>query len=171
MTENTDLLPEQFPTESNPASEPIDYFAPPERVRHYLPDGVQWVEILPMNEGAKAKFQRATSREMKINRDQSAGVKMDAAADRHQLIKDSVKDFYIVSGGRQLPFNPTNLNNVLTNFPPHIVDGIEKAIRKANPWLLEEMSSADIRKEIESLEEMLQVALEREAGEDGSSSK
>jgi hypothetical protein len=67
--------------------------------------------------------------------------------------------------GVSYPFTDNHLKEWLENANPRLVEDLEKEIRKANPWLLAEMSVADIEREIENLEEMKKVAQEREAGE------
>ncbi len=52
-----------------------------------------------------------------------------------------------------------------------MLGSLEKAIRKYNPWLLNEMSSEQIRKEIADLEELLVAAEKREAEEGNFASK
>ena len=86
-------------------------------------------------------------------------------SERHELIKACVVGWNLTRGGQPVPFNQVNLNDFLTLTDPTIVEGLEKAIRKANPWLLGEMSVADIDKEISNLQEMREVAAKREAGE------
>ena len=54
---------------------------------------------------------------------------------------------------------------------PKIVDELEFAIRKANPWMQADMSAVEIRKEIERLQELEVQAMEREKGEGLSSNK
>lgn len=147
-------------------AEPIDYFGFSERHKHYLPDGKQYVEFEAMNEGARKRFQQKTNRDLVLERQSgNARMKVDPATERHILITESVKDWHIMRKGAMVPFAKRNLEDFLELAPPSIIDGIEKAIRKANPWLLGEMSVADIDKEIENLQEMREVAAKREAGE------
>lgn len=149
-----------------------DYFGFQATERYTFPDGKQWIEFEVMNEGKKAQFQRATSRDLILERQtQNARMKTDAATDRHELIKSSVTDWNMYRQGVAIPFTPGALNDFLQLANPRIIEDIEKAIRKANPWLMAEMSSKDIRREIQNLEEMERVALEREQGEASSGGK
>lgn len=152
--------------EAEPEATPVDYFGLVERHRHYLPDGQQWVEIEAMNEGARKRFQAKTNRDLILERKSGdARMKVDPATERHILIKESVKNWNIMRKGAMVPFAARNLDDFLELAPPSIIDNIEKAIRKVNPWLLGEMSVEDIDKEIENLQEMREVAAKREAGE------
>ena len=69
----------------------------------------------------------------------------------------------------QIPFslsaNKFNLEKWLSVADPRLVEDLEKACRKLNPWLLADMSVEDIDREIESLKEMREEAAKREAGE------
>ena len=150
---------------------PADYFGFQATETYTLPDGKQYIEFSIMNEGQKAKFQKMTSRDLVIQRNQDARMKMDPANERHELIRSSVTGWNLYRGGQPVVFNDRNLKDFLELADPRIIEGLEKAIRKANPWLLSEMKSEDIREEIKNLEEMLDVALERERGEASSSSK
>jgi hypothetical protein len=144
----------------------VDYFGFAESHKHMLPDGKQWIEFQSMNEGAKSRFQKESSRDLVLERQSgNARVKMDQAGDRHALIKACVTDWYVLRGGQPIPYTPVQLGDFLTLADPRIIDGLELAIRKANPWLLAEMSVKDIDKEIENLQEMRKVAEERERGE------
>jgi hypothetical protein len=140
--------------------------------KYVFPDGVTFIEFKVMNEGDKVKYQKATSRDVVLNRQGDARMKMDTGSERHELIKACAVDWNVVKGeGEIVVFNPLNLQNLLNVLDPKIVEQLELAIRKANPWLLGDMSAADIRKEIENLQEMLKVAEEREAGEASSSNR
>lgn len=153
-------------TEVVSASSQHDYFGFREEHTFKLPDGVSWISFMALNEGAKAKFQKESSRDMVLERQSgNARVKMDQAADRHALIKAAVTGWNLTRGGDPVPFNPIQLNDFLTLADPRVVDKLEVAIRKANPWLLAEMTVEDIDREIENLMEMRKVAQEREQGE------
>jgi hypothetical protein len=94
--------------------------------------------------------------------------------ERHELIKASVVGWNLTRNGQPLPQpdpddprakGSVQLNDFLQLADPVIVEGLEKAIRKANPWLLQDMKVEDIDKQIEDLQEMRKIAVEREAGE------
>jgi hypothetical protein len=149
-----------------------DYFGFAETKKFIFPDGITFIEFSVMNEGQKSQFQKKTSRDLVLERQSgNARMKMDQASDRHELIKATVVSWNLVRNGVPLP-QPTDpskgrvqLDDFLTFADPRLIDELEKEIRKANPWLLGDMKSDDIKKEIANLEEMLEVALERERGE------
>jgi hypothetical protein len=92
-------------------------------------------------------------------------MKMDQAQERHELIRTCVTDWNLYRGGQPIPYSEKALKDWLELTNPKLVEDLEKEIRKINPWLLGEMSSEDIQREIDSLNEMLVVAQERERGE------
>ena len=55
-------------------------------------------------------------------------------------------------------------NKFLVDFPPKIIDALLVDIRKHNPWLMQDMTSEDIQKQIDELEEMLAVKKKEEEG-------
>lgn len=143
-----------------------DYFGF-ERVEKFIfPDGVSYIEFKPMNEGQKKNFQDKTSKDVVLER-RSGNARMSvmAGTERHELIKASACGWNLTRGGNPVPFNSVNLGDFLTLADPRLVEDLEKAIRKANPWLLQDMKPEDIRKEIENLEEMYEEAVKREQGE------
>lgn len=162
-----------------PSTEPVffDYFGFSDETQHFLPgpDGKPsrfYLVIRRMNEGAKAAFQKKTSRDLKVERTTgNAVLKMDPGAERHELIKASVVGWNLQRRNprddtkiEEAPFDQSNLNRFLDSADPRIIEDVEKAIRKANPWLMDEMSVEDIDREISNLQEMREVAVEREAG-------
>lgn len=151
--------------------QPVDYFGFQSTEKFYLPDNVQYIEFEIMNEGKKAKFQKLTTKDLVVQRGGDARMKMDPAQERHELIRQSVTGWNLYRGGNPVPFSPTNLKDFLELANPKLIEDLEKAIRKANPWLMGEMKSEDIRREIENLEEMLKTAEEREAGEASSANR
>lgn len=149
-----------------------DYFSFTRSDKFMLPDGIQWMQVEAMNEGAKAKFQKNTSRDVKLDRrDGSASMKVDSGGDRHALIIASVKDWNLFRQGQMIPFSERNLRELLTLGDPKLIDELEVFIRKMNPWMLEDLTANDIQEQIDELEELKKIALEREAGEVSSSSK
>lgn len=152
-------------------STPVDYFGFQSTEKFYLPDGVQYIEFEIMNEGKKAKFQKLTTKDLVVQRGGDARMKMDPAQERHELIRQSVTGWNMYRGGNSVPFSERTLKDFLELANPKLIEDLEKSIRKANPWLMGEMKSEDIRREIENLEEMLKTAEEREAGEASSANR
>lgn len=140
-----------------------DYFSFQETVKHYLPDGKQYFEFEVMNEGSKAKFQRKTSRDVKVDsRSRDIHLTADTASDRHELIRATVKDWFLVRGGSPVPFSTRALDDLLVLANPRIIEDLEKAIRKANPFLLGDATVEDIDKEIESLQQQREEIVKRD---------
>lgn len=149
-----------------------DYFGFQERVQHFLPDGVSWVMLEAMNEGMKARFQKNTQRDLVLEKGSgNARFKMDPGAERHALIEASVKDWNLRQNGQLRPFGERALKDFLQIANPKIVEEIELAIRKLNPWLMADLTVEEIDKQIEELNELRDEAVKREAGEGASSSK
>jgi hypothetical protein len=126
---------------------------------------VSYIEHKPLNEGKKKAFQDKTSRDLVLQRGGDARMSVLQGTERHELLHAACVDWNLMRGGKAIPFTKVQFNDFLTLADPVVVEGLEKAVRKANPWLLAEMKASDIRKEIENLEEMLVEAEKREAGE------
>lgn len=156
---------------SNEEPQYTDYFGFSSTERYVFPDGKQWIEFQKMNEGKKREFQKLTSRDLRVQRTTGdALMKVDPGVEREQLIKLSMTGWNLMQRDpknpnqwRAAPFDASNIKRFLDGADPEIIDDLEKAIRKANPWMMDEMSTEDIDKEIENLQEMRKVAEEREA--------
>ena len=162
---------------SNPAvidaEEYQDYFGFGEQQEFVLPDGKQKIFFKVMNEGERAKFQKKTSRDIKFNRSSGdAAIRADVADERTELIMTSVTGWTLKrrspSGWEDAPFSTGGPHSDLAKWlqlaNPKIVDDLQLAIRKANPWMQEDMSVEEIDKEIANLQELRDKALEREKG-------
>lgn len=144
---------------------PADYFAFDKKLTVELPDGISKVYHKVLNEGQRRQFLNETQKDIRLQRATGDAIMRTALGEeRHQLLKLAIVDWELYRGGEKVPFTPQMLDTFLQNANPRIVDIIEKEVRKANPWLLQEMSVEDIDKEIENLKEMREVALEREQG-------
>lgn len=155
-----------------------NYWGTDETSRYVLPDGKQWIEFKLMNEGMKSQFQKLTNQDLTIGRDNTAKVRMDAAEERHTLIKQSVTDWYLFApdqnrGGEmgEAAFSKQMLDKWLTVGPPKIIEELEMAIRKANPWMQAEMTVEAVEKEIDRLTEVRKELIEKAAGEATSANK
>lgn len=172
MTE-TAILPTTSPgTSTFQAPAQLDYFGFASSEKFTFPDGVTFIEFDVMNEGKKTKFQKMTQKDLVLERQSgNARMKVDPGVERHELIRQSVKAWNLTRGGEPVPYTSRNLADFLELADPKLIEDLEKAIRKANPWLMAEMKVEDIDREIESLQEMRAIAEEREKGEASSSSK
>lgn len=138
-----------------------------------LPDShKQYIEFKGMNEGARARYQKATNRGVVIEKKtQDMRMGVDAAGDRRALFEESVTDWRFAREGQLLQFKMHLFREWLETANPEHVDGLEKAIRKANPWMISEMSSDQIREEIEALEDQWKEAKKREEADETFGSK
>lgn len=149
-----------------------DYFGFGGTKRHYLDDEVSYLEFDVMNEGAKSRFQKEVQRDLIIERGSgNARTKVDPSVERHALIMASVKGWNLMRGGRPAHFESRALRDFLEVANPKDIEGLELAIRKANPWLTSDLTVKDIDDQIDQLKELRAEAAEREAGEASSSSK
>lgn len=149
-----------------------DYFGFSRAAKYWFPDKITYFDLKAMNEGDKKEFQKLTTSDMVLERRTGdARMKADLAVARHEKIKKSVVGWNLKRGDTMVPFRETAMRDFLTLADPTLIEDIEKEINKLNPWMLGEMTSDDIQKEIDNLTEMKEVALERERGEESSSDK
>jgi hypothetical protein len=160
----------ETPTE-NPAVIQVqeDYFGFGESQKFFFPDGVSFIEFQIMNEGQRREFQKKTNRDITFNRGTNdARIKADPAEERHALITSSVTGWNLVRNGQPMPFSKGTPGSTLEQWlkvaNPKIVDDLEFAIRKANPWMQAEMTVEEIDKEMARLSELREQVLEREKG-------
>ncbi len=156
--------------DSMPQTQQIDYFGFAKTTKYFFPDGITFLELKAMNEGEKSKFQKETQRDLVLEKNSgNARFKMDPATERHELIKSSVVGWNLTRNGVPVPFDNKGRANPLNDFlelaDPKVVEEIELAIRKLNPWLLNELTVTEIDNQIEELKELREVAVERERGE------
>lgn len=151
-----------------------DYFGFASNEKFYFPDGLTFIEFSVMNEGKKAKFQKLTQRDLILERQSgNARMKVDPSLERHILINQSVVNWNLVRGNpaKPIPFSVPAMKDFLELANPKVIEDLEIAIRKGNPWLMDEMKVEDIDREMENLTELRKAAEAREAGESGSSNK
>lgn len=158
----------------------IDYFSFSDIRTFDLPGpGGQWIQFKIMSEGDKARFQRSTNRDIKVNqKTQDATIRADVAGERHQLIKASVVNWRMLwknpatGGVEEVPFSESgsghpsklSLDVFLARANPKIVEDLEYAIRMANPWMQGDMTIEEIDKEIERLRELREQREREDAG-------
>jgi hypothetical protein len=146
-----------------------DYWGFEERHQFMMPDGIQYIEYKVMTEGDRQKYQKLTNRDITMSRQTGdAKMKVDPAEDRNALLHVAVTGWNMYRGGSPVTFSNDNKNATFQQWVkaanPRLVEDLEKAVRMANPWLLGDMKSEDIEKEIANLQDMLKLAQEREAG-------
>ncbi len=146
-----------------------DYFGFEEYEDVHLPDGISTITIQALNEGARRKYQNTLNRDVTIKKNSGdATMRIAAGQEKKELLTASIVDWNLKrtrEGKREnVPFKTSNLNDFLDKAPPRIIDLIEKAIRKLNPWLQSEMSLADIDQEIANLQEIRDQKVKEEEG-------
>jgi hypothetical protein len=154
-----------------------DYFGFSEVREFVLPDGKQKIFFKVMNEGDKAKFQKETNRDIHLNRTTNdARIKTDPAGERHALIHTCVTGWTLkkknpTSGQwEDAPYGNNGtpgdlLGQWMSNANPRLVEALEDAIRKANPWLLGEMTVEQIDEEMQRLADLKVEIQKRQASE------
>lgn len=160
-----------------------DYWGVDETFKYSLPDGKQYFEIQPMNEGAKSRFQKMTNKGIRMNqRSQEALIDVDPADERHTLIKESVVGWRIMQRSPDGSFSEypcpsgdaqrkRSLETLLEKFNPKVVQDLEFFIRTKNPWMQADMDVEEIDKEIDRLSELRQQVKDQQAGETSSANK
>ena len=164
MTTEEQMRADGIPTEESAQQ---SYFGLDETHRWMLPDGISWIEHKTLNEGARRKYQDGVNREVAFNRvTGDAHMRLQTAEEQHKLIQAAVVDWNLLGPDKNpLPFSKNNIETkLLKDFPPKIIDSLLVDIRKHNPWLMQDMTSEDIRKQIAELEEMLEIKLKEEEG-------
>ena len=152
----------------------VDYFGFEEEGVFTFPDGKTKIWFRAMNEGDRANFQRQTNRDVSLERQTgNARIRTDPAGERKALILASCTNWNLhrkdpVTGQMvPVPFSGQKpgsaLDQWLTKAQPKLVDALEEAIRKVNPWLVGDMSLEDIDREIERLQEMREEKVKLEA--------
>lgn len=151
----------------------VDYFGFGDEQVFTLPDRRQTISFKVMNEGERAKFQKKTSKDIKFNRTSGdAAIRADQAEERHELIMTSVTGWSLMrlgpGGWQPVPFSTGSPSSALAKWlqiaDPRIVDELELAIRRANPWMQADMTVEEIDKEIERLQDLRKEVAERERG-------
>lgn len=159
-----------------------DYYGFNEFDEWFFPDGKQKIEFKKLTEGERARFQRATSKSLKMSRTtDEASLDVDQAKERHELIKASVTGWFMVQvkhggpGGPEvvpIPFSKGSANAALEQWlaktNPKFVDDLHAAIIKANPFMTADMTVEMIDEEITKLQEQRAKLVERDAGKSSS---
>lgn len=143
----------------------VDYFGIEEVRQVNLPDGISFIQHKVMNEGDRRKYLNGMNRDVTIQKSTGdAKLQMRPGDERYALLKSAICGWNLTRNGHPLNFSPTHLEQFLNSAPPKVIDLIDKEVRKANAWLVEDMSVEDIDKEIETLQELRQAKLDDEAG-------
>lgn len=164
-----------------------DYWGVQETFVFELPDGKQFFEIKPMDEGAKTRFQKLTNKGIRMNqRSQEAHLDIDPSDERHTLIQESLVNWRIMQRSADgtwselpCPENESLRKRVIrenfagehARFNPKIVQELEFFIRTKNPWMQAEMDLEELYKQRDEIDLLIKQRREAEAGEGSSTSK
>lgn len=157
----------------------VDYFTFEERLRWYFPDKKHYIEYKPMTEGDRRKYQSKTMTTMSMNRasgDSKIGI--NVARDREELLNISVIGWFMerrdgLGNIVSVDFTDKNhgWNAWSTRANPKYIEDLEKAIRKANPWMQSDLDIDEIDAEIDRLQTLRTELRDRQLGEESSSNK
>lgn len=153
---------------SNDVPIEADYYGYAGTERWYFPDRKQYIEFKKMTEGMRRDYQKQTNHSVVLERNSgNARMGVDPAGDREALINISVVDWYMLRNGEPVLFKNSQFGfkKWIIDANPTFVEDLERAIRKANPWMAAEMTSEAIREQIEQLEEQEKEAIRREENE------
>lgn len=146
-----------------------DYFGFDEVLVVTLPDGVSWVQHKVLTEGQRRKYLNGMNRDVVIQRATGdARMTMAPGDERYSLLKTALCGWNLKKRNHRgdledVPFTPGHLEKFLDGAPPKVIDLIDKEVRKANAWLIEDMSVEDIEREIATLQELREKKQEEEA--------
>lgn len=153
----------QGQADSTPVQE--DYFAFDITERVDLPDGVSYVDIKVLNEGARRKYLNSVNREVKLQKATGDAVMQLATGDeRKAILESSICGWNLLRGGQPVPFNSGTVREFLDRANPKLIDLIEKEVRRINPWLTAEITVEEIDKQIEELQELRAQKVREEEG-------
>ena len=146
----------------------VDYFAEPETQRWYLPDGKQYFDYQELREGGKAAYERATNRDIRVQRSTGdARLSVDPATARQKLIQLSVTDCLLYRDGQRIEFNRERpgkfWENLFDLFPAKVIDQLHSEITKANAWLAADDDVEALKEERDRLDERIERAQEEQA--------
>lgn len=157
----------------------VNYWGTDETKNVYLDNNKnQYFTIKKMSEGDKAKYQRRTSVDMVVDRNQDSRIKIDPATERHELIKASLVGWLLMQPGPNpedewtpMPFSGRGVELWLEKAPPKAVEDLETEIREFNPWMMAELSIDGLESEISRLEDLLRKKRSLDEGEESSTNR
>ena len=148
-----------------------DYFGFEETFEVTLPDGMSKITHKRLTEGDRRNYLDKVNREVRLQKTTGDAImKMQAGQERHVLLDAAIVGWNLQRSGQPVPFSKgsagSNLGQFLNMADPKVVDIIEKAIRKVNPWLMADLTVEDIDQQIEELNEMRVIKVKEEEGND-----
>ena len=153
----------------------VDYWSFAGTEKWYLPgqDQVpaanrQYITFKRMTESDKVEFQTKTNRDIRVqNTTRDIKLNMNPAVERKVLIDLSVTGWFLFKRNHkgemvEIVFDQKQRAEFFRQADPKLVQELELAIRKANPWMKAEATPDEIRAEIANLSEQLAEAEARE---------
>lgn len=153
----------------------IDYWSFGGTEKWYLPGQEainpadrQYILFKRMVEADKVEFQTKTNRDIRVqNTTKDIKLNMNPALERKVLIDLSVTGWYLFKKNHkgelvEINYDPKQRADFFRIADPKLVQELEIAIRKANPWMKAEQGPEEIRAEIAALTEQLAEAEARE---------
>lgn len=121
------------------------------------------IEFVPMDGGKKAEYERRTARDvwMQTGGEKSMRMSLDPAKDREALLETSITGWFLERPEGEnwvpVPFSKAALREWLRIADPEVITELEMAVRKANPWLLNEQSLEDLKSARDELDEQIKA--------------
>lgn len=144
-----------------------DYFAFEETDRVILPDGVSYVDVRVLNEGARRRYMNNVNRDVRLQKATGDAIlSLASGEERRAILEASIIGWNLMRAGQPLPFTDNNLKQFLDRPSPAILDLVEKKVRALNPWLTQEITVEEIDKQIEELNELREQKVKEAEGND-----
>lgn len=145
------------------------YFGFGEFLHAMFPDGISYLEHKTLNEGERTQYNKSLKRTVRVqNVTRDALMETPSGEERSILFQVAVKGWYVLGPDRkEMAFSLANLNRLILESDPKVVDHLYKQIQEANPWLMADVTIEDIDAEIENLQQMRARKVEEEAAKNG----
>src|SRR5690349_8957804 len=128
----------------------VDYFGFDETEHVFLPDGKSYVSISALNEGGRRQYLNRVNREVRVQKQTGDAVMQLANGDERMiLLTQAITGWNLVRRNKStgeiqpLKCDEGKIRDFLTSASPTIIDIIDKAVRKQNPWLLNDVTLED----------------------------
>lgn len=150
----------------------VDYFGFSEQEKVMLPDGVSFVLIAALNEGGRRNYLDKVNREVVITKGTGdARMQMANGTERLILLRHAMVGWNLKARDRvgdlvDVPFREPKVNDFLEKASPTIIDIIDKAVRKQNPWLMQDVTLDDLLKQRDELDEQIEKKRQEDEGKE-----
>jgi len=150
----------------------VDYFGFEETQNVIMPDGKSYVIIQALNEAGRRAYLNRVNREVRITKQTGDAVMQLAnGSERQILLSHAVVGWNFVTRDKvgnmvPVPYSERKLTEWLEKANPNIVDIVDKAVRKQNPWLMADVTLEDLLKQREELDEEIEKKRAEEEGKE-----